>query len=281
VPRLLAVSDLHVGHAANRQAVLELGSYPDDWLIVAGDVGDTLEQIGWCFDQLASRFAWVGWVPGNHELWSRPGEPSGEARYAQLVALGRQHGVQTPDDPWTRFDGEGGPARIALCFLLYDYSYRPTHVSREGVLAWARDGGIVAMDERLLGHAPHESRDAWCDARVTITEARLAEHAGERFVLVNHWPWRRDLVRFPPRVARYAPWCGTARTADWHLRYDVLAAVHGHLHMRATDWRDGVRFEEVALGYPRHWMADKPLDAYLREVLPGAAEHSPHTVWHR
>ena len=280
--RLFAISDLHVGHRPNREALEALGTYPDDWLIAAGDVGDTLDQVSWCLDALKARFAQVCWVPGNHELWSRAGEPGGEARYAQLVDLARSLGVHTPEDPWPLFEGEGGPVRIALCFLLYDYSFRPAHVAREDVLAWARDGGIVAMDERLLHHSPHPTRDAWCEARLAATEARLEAHAGEELVLVNHWPWRADLVRFPPRVARYRPWCGTRATEDWHRRHRVRVAVYGHLHMRATDWRDGVRFEEVALGYPRHWRQEKALDAYLRELLV-ERERPSHggTIWHR
>ena len=45
----------------------------------------------------------------------------------------------------------------------------------------------------------------------------------------------------------------------------------GHLHVRTTDWIDGVRFEEVSLGYPRHWRRDRGIDGYLREILPGPA----------
>jgi hypothetical protein len=39
----------------------------------------------------------------------------------------------------------------------------------------------------------------------------------------------------------------------WHTRYDVTAAVYGHLHIPRTTEHDGVRFEEVSVGYPREW----------------------------
>ena len=44
----------------------------------------------------------------------------------------------------------------------------------------------------------------------------------------------------------------------------------GHLHMRSTRWREGVRFEEVSLGYPRppQWRPEAGADAYLRQILP-------------
>ena len=68
-------------------------------------------------------------------------------------------------------------------------------------------------------------------------------------------------------VPRYAPWCGTRATDDWHVRYGALACVHGHLHVRASDVRDGVRFEEVSLGYPAHWDQSRGVEPYLRRIL--------------
>jgi len=50
-------------------------------------------------------------------------------------------------------------------------------------------------------------------------------------------------------------------------RADVV--VSGHLHIRSTRWRDGVRFEEVSLGYPRQRSPDHAVEHYLREILPG------------
>ena len=40
-PRLLALSDLHVAHPANREIVASLPpGQPGDWLLLAGDVGE-------------------------------------------------------------------------------------------------------------------------------------------------------------------------------------------------------------------------------------------------
>jgi len=273
--RLLAISDLHLGHRRNRAALEELGPHPGDWLIAAGDVGDTLADLAGAWDHLVPRFARIIWVPGNHELWCREplsqglGGARGEARYRQLVELCRAYGVLTPEDPFPVFDGPGGPARILPTFSLYDYSFRPPEVAREDVLAWAAEHGILARDEALLHADPHDSREAWCAARVQVSEARLAAsppEAGVKRVLVNHWPLREDLVRIP-RVPRYLPWCGTRLTEQWHTRFALDVVVTGHLHVRATDWRDGTRFEEVSLGYPRQWRQEAELEHYLRDVL--------------
>ncbi len=80
------------------------------------------------------------------------------------------------------------------------------------------------------------------------------------------------LIDHPTRVLwhpEFAQWCGTSLTADWHRRFRSVAVVYGHLHIPRTTWHDGVRFEEVSLGYPRERArrgarAREP----LRRILP-------------
>jgi 3',5'-cyclic AMP phosphodiesterase CpdA len=62
------VSDLHVGYLDNRRVLDLWPDRDDDWLIVAGDLADTVAEIEWALRQLASRFARVICAPGNHEL---------------------------------------------------------------------------------------------------------------------------------------------------------------------------------------------------------------------
>ncbi|MBS2965503.1 metallophosphoesterase, partial [Actinocrinis puniceicyclus] len=270
--RLLAVSDLHVSYPENRAIAEALRPRGDgDWLLVAGDVSERIDDIVAVLRLLAGRFAQVVWAPGNHELWSSPsGEDRlrGVARYERLVELCRELGVLTPEDPYPVWHGAGGPVRIAPLFLLYDYSFHPpgTHTKEAG-LAYAYRTGVVCNDEFRLHPDPYPSRDAWCRERVALTLRRLEECTSVPddapsspsatpvpLVLVNHYP----LVRDPTRVLRYpefAQWCGTTATADWHTRFPVAAMVYGHLHIPRTTWHDGVRFEEVSLGSPRGWGA--------------------------
>jgi 3',5'-cyclic AMP phosphodiesterase CpdA len=45
--RLLAISDLHIGYQENRAYADSLApADPDDWLIVAGDVGEIFADVG-------------------------------------------------------------------------------------------------------------------------------------------------------------------------------------------------------------------------------------------
>ncbi|MEU8660612.1 metallophosphoesterase family protein [Actinoplanes philippinensis] len=255
---LFAISDLHVGYQENREIVESL--HPDgdgDWLIVAGDVGEMFADVVWALRLLAGRFAKVIWAPGNHELWTPREDPvqeRGEARYRRLVQACRELGVVTPEDEYPVWEGADGPAVVAPLFLLYDYSFRmPGHTTKEQALAYAYETGVVCTDEILLHPDPHPSREQWCWERVALTGQRLdAIPAGLPTVLINHWP----MVREPTRILRFpefAQWCGTELTADWHVRYRAAASVYGHLHIPRTTYYDGVRFEEVSVGYPREW----------------------------
>ncbi len=269
--KLYAISDLHLGHAVNRQALEQMGSYPDDWLILAGDVGETPAHLEFALQTLGKRFARLLWVPGNHELWSIPDTPGpvGEARYQAMVDLCRAYGVLTPEDPYQPWPGEGPPCLLAPLFLLYDYSFRPDGLPLEGAVAWAAETGVLCPDEYFLEPSPHPSRTAWCQARCDATEARLAAvPEGVRLVLINHFPLRQDLVHLR-RIPRFSIWCGTTRTADGHRRFPASGVVSGHLHIRTTQWMGGGRFEEVSVGYPRQWEVARGMDAYLREILPG------------
>jgi 3',5'-cyclic AMP phosphodiesterase CpdA len=285
--RLLAFSDLHIGYEVNRQALQELPAFPGDWLIVAGDVGETLAQLEWAMDLLGDRFEQLLWVPGNHELYTVPGAVCplrGVARYEAMVEVCQRRGIITPEDPYPLWPGEGPATRLIPLFLGYDYSFCPAGMSPEVARTWAAEEGITATDEVLLYSEPYPSREAWCAARLKWTEERLEKLSrDERWVFINHYPFRYDLVRLF-RIPRYSPWCGTRKTEDWHTRYPASVVVSGHLHMRATDWRDGVRFEEVSTGYPQHWHQARGLAYYLREILPGPAGGPPGDegpIWHR
>ncbi|MFI6644761.1 metallophosphoesterase family protein [Streptomyces sp. NPDC050504] len=274
--KLWAISDLHVAFAENRAIVEGLRPESDaDWLLVAGDVAERVEDVEWALGVLGRRFAKVVWAPGNHELWTPRDDTlglRGVARYQHLVKLCRAAGVVSPEDPYPVWDGEGGPAIVAPLFLLYDYTFRTGGArDKQEALDRAYETGVVCSDEFMLHPDPYASRDEWCRARVAETEARL-EACGRELpmVLVNHYP----LVREPTRILRYpefALWCGTEATADWHTRFPVRVMVYGHLHIPRTSRHDGVRFEEVSVGYPREWKRPRHPRVGLRQILPEPA----------
>jgi 3',5'-cyclic AMP phosphodiesterase CpdA len=266
---LWAISDLHVGFAENRRAVEALETNRDDWLIIAGDTGETPAHLDFVLRTLGPRFAQIIWTVGNHELWtprSEPAEQRGDAHYRRLVELCRSYGVLTPEDAYAAWPGDGPRTVIVPTFVLYDYSFGPGDVPESEAVAWAAAEGIRCRDEHLLHPSPYPSRGAWCRARLAETEERLAAIPRDvRIILVNHFPLREEHAVLP-RIPRFKIWCGTRATEQWHTRYAIETVVYGHLHIRNTHERDGVRFEEVSLGYPRQWRPATPLHRYLRKI---------------
>ncbi len=278
--KLYALADLHLRYEVTRQALQALRPHPEDWLILAGDVGETEEHLRYALALLTRRVARLLWVPGNHDLWtipSRADDLRGEATYRRQVQICRDFGVLTPEDPyvtWTGDESGKNPSCIlAPTFVLYDYTFRPDEIdSIAGAIAWAAEDNLLCSDEVLLHPDPHPSRQAWCEQRVQITEPRLAEAAARApLVIVNHFPLRRDLAILP-RIPRFSIWCGTRLTEDWHVRYRAEAVIYGHLHIRGSYRRDGVRFEEVSLGYPVNWDQSLGIEPYLRQILPRQEE---------
>jgi 3',5'-cyclic AMP phosphodiesterase CpdA len=270
---LWAVSDLHVTHPENRRVVEGLRPRSAaDWLLVCGDVSDTLGDVEWALGLLSKRFATVVWTPGNHELWTSRDDqsaPRGVELYQRLVELCRETGVITPEDPYPIWEGAEGPLTIAPLFLLYDYTFgRNIAPTKEQSLERAHRAGVVCSDEFLLHPHPYTSRDAWCHARVRETQRRLEACDPEiPTILVSHFPLIQDVTRVL-RHPEFAQWCGTVRTADWHRRFRAAVVVYGHLHIPHTSWHDGVRFEEVSLGYPREWHRQTGSRNALRRILP-------------
>ena len=275
--RLWGISDLHVAYARNRETVDTVRQRPGDWLILAGDTGDTVAHLEYVLDRMVDRFERVVWTPGNHDLWTprrATASDRGIAHYERLIAACQRRGVLTPEDPFAIWPGASVPTLIAPIFTLYDYTFRPDDVPHHAAIAWAAETGIRCADESLLAPDPYPSREAWCHARVEATAARLSQtRPGTRLVLAGHFPLRRDLAVLP-RIPRFSIWCGTRLTESWHLDFPVDVVVSGHVHMRSTRWRDGVRFEEVSLGYPKQWDTSKEADAYLRQILPEPIERA-------
>ena len=272
-PTLWAVSDLHVAYKDNRAIVRDLRTeHPDDRLIVAGDVAERVAEVRWALALLSSRFGWVIWTPGNHELWTLPtdevqlgGVPRYEHRRGVPPARHRHPRGSLSTMDRRRWSGRGRPAVPAVRLHLppgrHPDQGRDDHRRRTGRGGLHRRAVPRPRALREPGGLEPGPRDG--------TEARLRAHEDARLVLVNHHP----LIREPTTVLHYpefAAWCGTERTADWHRRFNVAVAVYGHLHIPRTSWHDGVRFEEVSVGYPREWRR-RPRHGWLRRILPEAA----------
>ena len=276
--KLLAISDLHLRYEKNKEFILGISEHKTDWLILGGDIGEGIAELKFAFENLKHKFAKLIWVPGNHELWTTPEDSNGlkgEKKYQELVEFCRSYDVITPEDEYVKAKFGEHEYLIVPSFLLYDYSFRPVGLPLQDTIQWALEGEIASADERYLHADPFPSVIEWCHSRIEHTKKRLEGISPDLpIVFINHYPLRRDLVRLH-KVPRYAPWCGTVLTEEWHKKFNFSVVVSGHLHMRATDWIDGVRFEEVSVGYPRQHNSDLISDSFLREILPAEYAEAP------
>jgi Calcineurin-like phosphoesterase len=150
--RVYAVSDLHTDFRENRTALerAPLDGHRDDVLIVAGDVADSERVVSDTLQLLASRFAEVFFVPGNHELWVRGESRDSMEKFRAVLRLCDQAGVRTT------------PARIRGTWIVplfswYDASF---DVRGEGAAeeleGWSDryftrwPGGALRVDEAFL-----------------------------------------------------------------------------------------------------------------------------------
>ncbi len=280
--KLYAISDLHLERPVNREALNHLPLFLEDGLILAGDICSTATQLKEALLVLKKKFKKIIWVPGNHELWLTDDEhPSSIHKYDDLVSVCRELDVATPEDEYLQWEHNNNSYLIVPMTLLYDYSFRPEHVADEDVISWAKESGVMCRDEHLIHTGAHKeirSIKEWCHSRINYTRQRLEQcDQNIPMILVNHFPLRYDLVR-TMRIPRFSVWCGTKHTETWHKEYNVDIVVSGHLHMRSTDYRDGVRFEEVSLGYPNDWRSKegRGITPYLREILPGPSKPYHH-----
>jgi hypothetical protein len=269
---VFAISDLHVGFKANYEALQALRPRPDAALILAGDIGETVEHLTKTFDVVQPRFREVVWCPGNHELWKVGRDAlEGDAKYRQLVTLCEQRGVLHPESEFPVWTIGHERFLIVPMFLLYDYTFCPDDVAPADAVAWAAEEDLRCADEELLSPAPFASREAWCNARCAQTAQRIerAQRAtGLRTILINHFPLRRELAVLPA-IPRFQIWCGTRQTEDWHVRFRAAVAISGHLHIRSSRDIAGCRFEEVSLGYPQQWQArGSDVESFLRAIVP-------------
>ncbi|NOQ24216.1 MAG: metallophosphoesterase [Bacteroidales bacterium] len=267
---IYAISDLHLANKVNKEAIINLPEYKDDWIVIAGDIGETLEQLEFTLITLKSKFGKIIWVPGNHDLWTFPLNSyslKGEEKYNKMVSLCNEHGVLTPEDEYPVYCSDGKEYCVVPIMTLYDYSFKPNNIAKGKEIEWAAESGVICADEDLLFSYPYKSISEWCYIRCQYTEKRLnAIQKDIPIIIINHYPLLKELGKiytFP----RFSIWCGTTLTERWLDQFNIEVAIYGHLHIRSSKIINGVRHEEVSFGYPQDWVKSRGMNYYLRKII--------------
>lgn len=241
MPRIHAVSDLHLDHEANHRWLdaLPTQEHLQDYLLVGGDVSDRLDVLCRCFDILTSRFAQVFYVPGNHDLWVARDGPDMHSldKLDRVLALARQCGVHT--DPWT-----DGVTTIVPLLGWYDHSFgTPTRQLRLAWMDYRACRWPQPMDDQTI------ARHLRARCRSHHVQALPATH---RVITMSHFMPRLDLLpaRIPSAFDYLHPVLGSTHL-DQRLRaMGSILHVYGHSHINRHVTIDGVTYINNALAYP-------------------------------
>lgn len=236
--KIFALSDLHVDFPANRSWVEAMPAYAhrEDLLVVAGDVSDSMDLMAWCFETLASRFAKVLFVPGNHELWVLGDPPAIDsmAKFWRVRALAHSRGVVT---------GVLRYGRVSIVPLMswYDGSFgTPSALLTD---RW--------MDYRACRWVGNLAAHDICSEFLRMNEAVL-DVRNDTVISVSHFVPRADLLPATSEVTQLLlPVMGSRRLEAQVRRLNPAIHVYGHSHRRARVQADGITYVNAALGYPR------------------------------
>jgi predicted phosphodiesterase len=236
--RIFALSDLHVGHTANARWIKSLsrGDYLDDVLILAGDVSDSLQELEWCLNQLASRFKTLLFVPGNHELWvRRDGEHADSMEKFQRVRETAQRGGASLH-----------PFRCARLSIVplqgwYDYTF-----------------GLPTADLKLSWADFHACRwpDSWSMEDVTTQFLGMngyRRHSDDEIVIsFSHFVPRIDVLSELARNINRSllPVLGATRLEQRVRELRSIIHVYGHSHINRSVILSDTLYVNNALAYP-------------------------------
>jgi predicted phosphodiesterase len=240
--RVFAVSDLHLDFAANCRWLDDLPQYPQDVLILAGDVSDSLQVLEWCFDRLSRRFLKVLFTPGNHDLWVVRDDtmPDSYAKFRALRALGERLGIA-----FSPFHCSG--LSILPLHAWYDFSFGlPSARLRE---LWA-DFHACRWP---AGHDPVRITESFLNLNEPVLNT-----SNRHVISFSHFLPRADLLAPGRHAQALLPVMGSTRLEAQVRRLRPQLHIYGHSHAAADAMHDGIRYLNHALGYPREYGATQP-----------------------
>jgi len=237
--RVFATSDLHTDYKENFRWLEELSAtaYRDDALIVAGDISDRLEIIRETLLSLRSKFRYVLFTPGNHELWVRGVEFDSIEKFRRVLKLCDEIDVTTTplrlDNFW-----------VVPLFSWYDGVFEPGMKEEKAVAqrSWA---------DFHFCKWPEEAKPL-PDYFLRMNEPYLKTYDAP-VVTFSHFIPRSDLL--PPKEYLRISWLSNVSICaalDAQIR-ELKSNVHvcGHTHTTIDRVIDNVRYVQNAVRYPR------------------------------
>ncbi len=258
--RLYAISDLHTDQPQNRAWVeaLSLHAYAREALLVAGDVHHNLEQLGKTLSLLCERFAQVFFVPGNHDVWIRPGEHFNSlTKFEAILKICDTLGVQT------------GPGQVGM-------PGDPKPVWIVPLFSWYHEEGPNSLHAPKVNEGPHAIPLMWADTTFVrwpdrgfdpgkyflgLNEPHFHQAYDAPVITFSHFLpcqellWDQPSDRERPLSAsqkgfNFSRVAGDARLDAQIRTLGAVIHVYGHQHRNRYREIDGVTYLSHCLGYP-------------------------------
>eukprot|EP00116_Pleurobrachia_bachei_P008744 sb/3469006/ len=95
--RIFGISDLHTDYEENLVFVEEFTEQPEDVVLVAGDVSDSIPRLIESLKILQRKYKEVFFIPGNHELWLTKNDhaPNSLVKLFEIIQCCNDLGVRT------------------------------------------------------------------------------------------------------------------------------------------------------------------------------------------
>jgi predicted phosphodiesterase len=236
--RIFALSDIHVDFDANARWVASLSTqdYRDDFLILAGDISDSLRLLETSLITLANRFRKVFYVPGTHDLWVRRDNEKKTSfdKFKEIRKVMENCGVSGAAS-------HGETISIIPLLGWYDYSFGEP--SDELKTVW--------MDFRLCKW-PEHLRMREIASCFTAMNHPLTRPANNIVISFSHFLPRIDVMPqyIPARHRLVYPVLGSDALEQQIrlLRSDIH--VYGHSHVNRRIEIGGITYINNAFGYP-------------------------------
>jgi len=278
MPKVYAISDLHVDYAENMQSMLALSNqnYTDDTLIVAGDVSDSLEKLEALLKAMRAKFRNVCFVPGNHELWLREKTFAHSiAKFDHILELCEQYDIFTR--PFI-VDSDSASVWLVPLFSWYRTSENDEHslfiekaTEIVGKSRWMDDILCSWPDE--LADNVSKVADYFCSLNErAIKHCENQQYDNEQCISFSHFLPRKELIFanpehaleycvdgaiLPPHELDPTPRFNFTRVAGCEkLEHQIRQLgpklhVYGHQHSQRARLIDGLTYVSNCVGYSR------------------------------
>lgn len=256
--RIRYLSDLHIEFTDYKPD--SLPSVGEDFVVLAGDIGEGLRGIAWAQRVLKDRR--VVYVLGNHEFYGK--------NFVQFVGEARAFAANSNVSLLECDQVEVAGLRVLGCtlwtdFLLYGHRERPEmmrhamrYMADYSEIRSPRGGGLIASE--TLDRC--EKSAAWL---------RKALRAKDRPTLV--------VTHHAPSAQNANPdFEGQPSNAAFHSNFDELIAspclawIHGHTHHSARTTINGVPLVTNQRGYPNERLGSFAWDRILEVEVPSPAD---------